>query len=64
MPNETPAQLETVIATNDVAERKYIAFAASAELGLQVYRDQVKSDMERVFGRAGARSTGGGRFGL
>ena len=64
MPNETTSQWKTFIATNDVAERKDIAFAAAAELGSQVYRDQVKADMERVFGRAGARSTGGGRFGL
>ena len=45
------SQWKTFIATNDVAERKDIAFAAAAELGSQVYRDQVKSDMERVFGK-------------
>jgi hypothetical protein len=63
-PDEQSAQWNQFIATNDVAERKDIAFAAAAELGSQTYRDQFKSDMERVFGKAGARSTGGGRFGL
>jgi hypothetical protein len=63
-PDERSAQWNQFIATNDVAERKDIAFAAAAESGSQTYRDQFKSDMERVFGKAGARSTGGGRFGL
>ena len=63
-PDEQSAQWNQFIATNDVAERKDIAFAAAAETGSQTYRDQFKSDMERVFGKAGARSTGGGRFGL
>ena len=63
-PDEQSAQWNQFIATNDVAERKDIAFAAAAESGSQTYRDQFKSDMERVFGKAGARSTGGGRFGL
>jgi hypothetical protein len=63
-PDERSAQWNQFIATNDVAERKDIAFAAAAETGSQTYRDQFKSDMERVFGKAGARSTGGGRFGL
>lgn len=62
--DETSAEWNQFIATNDVAERKDIAFAAAAELGSQVYRDQFKSDMESAFGKAGARSTGGGRFGL
>lgn len=62
--NETSAEWNQFIATNDVAERKDIAFAAAAELGSQTYRDQFKSDMESAFGKAGARSTGGGRFGL
>ena len=63
-PDEQSAQWNQFIATNDVAERKDIAFAAAADTGSQTYRDQFKSDMERVFGKAGARSTGGGRFGL
>jgi hypothetical protein len=63
-PDEQSAQWNQFIATNDVEERKDIAFAAAAETGSQTYRDQFKSDMERVFGKAGARSTGGGRFGL
>ena len=62
--DETTAAWNQFIATNDVAERRDIAFAAAAESGSQAYRDQFKQDMESAFGKAGARSTGGGRFGL
>tara|TARA_R100000353_G_scaffold39993_2_gene31757 strand:+ start:34102 stop:35349 length:1248 start_codon:yes stop_codon:yes gene_type:complete len=62
--DETTAAWNQFIATNDVAERKDIAFAFAAESGSQAYRDQFKQDMESAFGKAGARSTGGGRFGL
>ena len=62
--DETTAEWNQFIATNDVAERRDIAFAFAAEFGSQTYRDQFKQDMESAFGKAGARSTGGGRFGL
>ena len=60
--DETTAQWKQFAATNDIAERKDIAFAAAAELGTQAYRDQVISDLENNFGKAGARATGGGSF--
>jgi len=60
--DETTAAWNQFIATNDVAERRDIAFAFAAEFGSQTYRDQFKQDMESAFGKAGARSTGGGRF--
>jgi hypothetical protein len=63
-PDETSSTWTQFVATNDVAERKDIAFASAAETGTQLFRDQFKSDMESAFGKAGARSTGGGRFGL
>ena len=60
--DETTAQWKQFAATNDIAERKDIAFAAAAELGTQAYRDKVISDLENNFGKAGARATGGGSF--
>ena len=60
--DETTAQWKQFAATNDIAERKDIAFAAAAELGTQAYRDQVMIDLENNFGKAGARATGGGSF--
>jgi len=60
--DETTAQWKQFAATNDIAERKDIAFAAAAELGTQAYRDQVMKDLENNFGKAGARATGGGSF--
>ncbi len=60
--DETTAQWKQFAATNDIAERKDIAFAAAAELGTQAYRDKVIADLENNFGKAGARATGGGSF--
>ena len=30
----------------------------------EIYKNKVITDMESVFGKSGARSTGGGRFGF
>lgn len=61
-PDETTPQWKQFMATNDVEERRDIAFAESARLGTQTYRDNLKTDLQSKFGRAGQRATGGGRF--
>jgi hypothetical protein len=62
LPDETSAAWRQFLATNDIAERRDIAFAEAAKLGTQTYRDYVKRDMEVKFGKAGQRAVGGGRF--
>lgn len=62
LPDETSAAWKQFLATNDIAERRDIAFAEAAKLGTQTYRDYVKRDMEVKFGKAGQRAVGGGRF--
>ena len=63
-PDETTAEWLQFVATNDVGERQDIAFGAAAKTGSEAYKNKVIADMEGVFGKAGARSTGGGRFGF
>ena len=60
--DETSNAWQRFFATNDTEERKDIAFAEAARLGTQTYRDTLKTKMERRFGRAGQRATGGGTF--
>lgn len=62
MPDETSSAWQSFFATNDVKEREDIAFAESARLGTQTYRDTLKSRMEAKFGKPGQRATGGGSF--
>ena len=62
MPDETSAAWQKFFATNDVKEREDIAFGEAAKLGTQTYRDTLAAKMEKSFGRAGQRATGGGRF--
>ena len=61
-PDETSEAWQAFFATNDVEERKDIAFAEAAKLGTQTYRDTLKRDLQGKFGKAGQRATGGGRF--
>jgi len=63
-PDETSAKWLQFVATNDAGERQDIAFSVAAETGSEAYKNKVIADMEGVFGKAGARSTGGGRFGF
>ena len=63
-PDETTAEWLQFVATNDVGERQDIAFGAAAKTGSEAYKNKVIEDMEGVFGKSGARSTGGGRFGF
>ena len=60
--DETSPAWQKFFATNDVKEREDIAFAEAAKLGTQTYRDTLAAKMEKSFGRAGQRATGGGRF--
>ena len=62
MPDETSPAWQKFFATNDVKEREDIAFGEAAKLGTQTYRDTLAAKMEKSFGRAGQRATGGGRF--
>jgi hypothetical protein len=64
LPDETTAEWLQFVATNDAGERQDIAFGAAAKTGSEAYKNKVIADMEGVFGKAGARSTGGGRFGF
>ena len=63
-PDETTAEWLQFVATNDAGERQDIAFSVAAKTGTEAYKNKVIADMEGVFGKAGARSTGGGRFGF
>lgn len=63
-PDETTAEWLQFVATNDAGERQDIAFSVAAKTGSEAYKNKVIADMEGVFGKAGARSTGGGRFGF
>jgi hypothetical protein len=62
MPDETSNAWQSFFATNDVEERRDIAFAEAARLGTQTYRDTLKGGFKTRFGEAGQRATGGGRF--
>ena len=62
--DETTAEWLQFVATNDAGERQDIAFSVAAKTGTEAYKNKVIADMEGVLGKAGARSTGGGRFGF
>ena len=60
--DESSSSWKQFMATNDIAERKDIAFSEAARLGTQTYRDTVQADLKSTFGSAGQRSTGRGSF--